>query len=203
MKETRTFPAEAQSVPAARRWATRLLAESGPEVLQAAELMVSELATNCIRHGNTRFDLTIQRTSNEIRVEVTDHGGGTPAMRSPGPDEPTGRGLLIVDALSDKWGVEKLVRGKTVWFTLTIGPSGRAAGDEAGVAGLIRSARRPGPECRTSADSAKARRPKNRCPNHGTDTGTSPAGRRITLCGRRATGLRCCPGPGAGAGHSA
>jgi anti-sigma regulatory factor (Ser/Thr protein kinase) len=131
VRQTQTFPAEAQSVPAARRFATRLLAGSGPDVLQAAELMVSELATNSVRHGNTRFDLTIERTSNEIRVEVTDQGGGTPALRSPGPDEPTGRGLRIVDMLSDQWGVERRVGGKTVWFMLAVGPSGRAGVDGA------------------------------------------------------------------------
>jgi anti-sigma regulatory factor (Ser/Thr protein kinase) len=131
VRETQTFPPEAPSVPAARRFATRLLAVSEPEVLQAAELMVSELATNCVRHGNTRFDLTIERTSTEIRVEVTDHGGGTPVVRSPRPDEPTGRGLKIVDMLSDQWGVEQRVRGKTVWFTLNVGPSGRPEADRA------------------------------------------------------------------------
>jgi hypothetical protein len=84
--------------------------------------MVSELATNCIRHVKTGFQLTIRRTRREIRVEVTDHGGGTPAMRSPGPDDPTGRGLRIVDMLSERWGVDHERRGgKTVWFTL--GPS--------------------------------------------------------------------------------
>src|SRR6202022_4480243 len=103
---------EAESVPAARRFATRLLAGSGSD-LQAAELMVSELATNCVRHGNTPFDLTIETTSNEIRVEVTDRGGGTPAVRSPGPDEPTGRGLRIVAMLSGRWGGEQRGPGKT------------------------------------------------------------------------------------------
>ena len=68
--------------------------------------MVSELATNGIRHGQTSFDLVIELTADEIRVEVTDHGGGTPTMRFPGPDEPTGRGLQIVDMLSERWGVE-------------------------------------------------------------------------------------------------
>jgi anti-sigma regulatory factor (Ser/Thr protein kinase) len=131
VRETQTFPPDAKSVPAARRFATRLLAGSGPDVLQAGELMVSELATNCVRHGATRFDLTIQRTPEEIRVEVTDHGGGTPAVRSPGPDEPTGRGLRIVDMLSDQWGVVQRVRGKTVWFTLALGPSERSGGQGA------------------------------------------------------------------------
>ncbi len=90
------------------------------ELLESVELMVSELATNCVRHVQTAFELMILRTPEEIRVEVTDHGGGTPMMRSPGPEDPTGRGLRIVDMLSERWGVaHQSLSGKTVWFTLS------------------------------------------------------------------------------------
>ncbi len=128
MRRTRTFPADPQSVPAARRFATEALADTPLEARQAVELMVSELATNCIRHVKTSFHLTIRRTPEEIRVEVEDRGGGTPTMRSPGPDEPSGRGLRIVDMLSERWGVDhKTPGGKTVWFTLTRTPTNRSA----------------------------------------------------------------------------
>ncbi len=120
MRRTRTFPADRQSVPAARRFATEVLVDSPRDLLESVELMVSELATNCVRHVQTTFELMILRTPEEIRVEVTDHGGGTPAMRSPGPDDPTGRGLRIVDMLSERWGVaHQSLSGKTVWFTLS------------------------------------------------------------------------------------
>jgi anti-sigma regulatory factor (Ser/Thr protein kinase) len=87
-------------------------------VVQAAELMVSELATNCVLHGKTSFHLTIQSSANSIRVEVADCGDGAPTMQSPGPDDLTGRGLRIVDMLSDQWGVEPRLGGKAVWFSL-------------------------------------------------------------------------------------
>ncbi len=120
MTRARTFAADRQSVPDARRFASQALADSPREVREAVELMVSELATNCIRHVNTAFRVSIRRVQGELRVEVTDHGGGVPAMRSPGPDDPTGRGLRIVDMLSDRWGVaDPGAGGKTVWFTLT------------------------------------------------------------------------------------
>jgi anti-sigma regulatory factor (Ser/Thr protein kinase) len=119
MKRTRTFPLDPQSVPAARRFATGTLGGLPLEAQQAVELMVSELVTNCVRHVHTSFDLTIERLPDEIRVEVTDRGGGIPEMRSPSPDEPNGRGLRIVDMLSQRWGVEQLAgSGKTVWFTV-------------------------------------------------------------------------------------
>jgi anti-sigma regulatory factor (Ser/Thr protein kinase) len=120
MKNTRTFPHEPQSVPAARRFATSALSGASQETLEAVELMVSELATNCIRHTDSGFDLTIIRNGPEIRVEATDHAGGVPTMRSPEPTDPSGRGLKIIDMLSAGWGVQaNASHGKTVWFTIS------------------------------------------------------------------------------------
>ena len=117
--DTRTFPHEAQSVPAARRFATSVLRDAGPDTLEAVELMVSELATNCIRHTDSGFDLTIIRSGRDIRVEATDQAGGTPTMGSPAPTDPSGRGLKIIDMLSVRWGVRAdSPKGKTVWFTI-------------------------------------------------------------------------------------
>jgi anti-sigma regulatory factor (Ser/Thr protein kinase) len=123
MKRMRTFPAIPQSVHAARRFATDALGVLPAGALETIELMVSELATNCIRHERTSFYVTISRGQHEIRVEVTDSGSGVPTMRSPGPNDPSGRGLQIVDMLSDEWGIEPEVpAGKTVWFSLTVDP---------------------------------------------------------------------------------
>jgi hypothetical protein len=81
--------------------------------------MVSELATNCIRHTDSAFDLTIIRAAGDIHVEATDAAPGTPAMGSPKPTDLSGRGLRIVDMLSTRWGVERGGGpGKTVWFTI-------------------------------------------------------------------------------------
>ncbi|HYB25783.1 MAG TPA: ATP-binding protein [Solirubrobacteraceae bacterium] len=83
MTRTRSFPHEPQSVPEARRFATSVLRGISPETLEAVELMVSELATNCIRHTDCGFDLTITRAGDDIRVEASDRAGGTPTMRAP------------------------------------------------------------------------------------------------------------------------
>jgi anti-sigma regulatory factor (Ser/Thr protein kinase) len=121
MSRTRKFPPAPESVPAARRFATEALSELDPGALQEVELMVSELATNCVRHAHTAFELTIRSARGRVRIEVTDRAQGTPTMRSPAPDEPTGRGLQIVNMLAEAWGVECSTRaGKTVWFT--VGP---------------------------------------------------------------------------------
>jgi serine/threonine-protein kinase RsbW len=89
-----------------------------PADVDAVELMVSELATNSVKHAHSDFKLSIDDSRGEIRVEVRDTGRGQPVLRSPTPVEPTGRGLLIVEALSRAWGTVDSPRGKTVWFTL-------------------------------------------------------------------------------------
>jgi len=144
MRHMRTFPAVPQSVPAARRFAVGALADSPAATLEAVELMVSELATNCIRHEHSSFHIVILRTSDEIRIEVTDSGSGTPTMRSPGPHEPSGRGLQIVDMLSDRWGVEReLPSGKTVWFTLDVPALHESGADGGSRRGCRRHPRAP------------------------------------------------------------
>jgi len=120
MTRTRTFRRDAESVGAARRFATEALSGIDPDQLDSVELMVSELATNSIRHAHAAFELTVAHVDGEIRIEVTDRAGGEPRMRNAGPDDPTGRGLQIVNLLSEAWGVEhRADSGKTVWFTVT------------------------------------------------------------------------------------
>ncbi len=119
MTHTHTFPHEPGSVPAARRFATGVLLGVSADTMEAVELMVSELATNCIRHTDSGFELTITRGGGDIRIEATDGAGGTPEMRSPKPTDPSGRGLKIIDMLSVEWGVDhRAATGKTVWFTV-------------------------------------------------------------------------------------
>ena len=163
MRRMRTFPAIPQSVHAARRFATDSLLGNPASMLEAVELMVSELATNCIRHERTSFHITILGSTREIRVEVTDSGSGTPAMRSPGPDEPSGRGLQIVDMLSDSWGVEpEEPSGKTVWFTMPAAATVAPGSDEIGVR------RRIGDDAPAFAGDPSTVHPAHRTPNGST-----------------------------------
>jgi anti-sigma regulatory factor (Ser/Thr protein kinase) len=105
-------------VPAARRFVRDVLREQSRELLDAVELMASELATNCIHHAQTCFELKIDDAQSQVRVEVRDSGQGRPVPRSPAPTDRTGRGLRIVEALADAWGVDRSSSGKTVWFTV-------------------------------------------------------------------------------------
>ncbi|MFJ6544461.1 ATP-binding protein [Streptomyces sp. NPDC091385] len=91
-------------------------------------LIVSELVTNAVLHGRTspgrQVEVTIAHHAGRVRVEVRDTGDGMPLRRSGAtPLATSGRGLEIVDSLSEAWGVTEQVVGKTVWAVLVIKPS--------------------------------------------------------------------------------
>jgi anti-sigma regulatory factor (Ser/Thr protein kinase) len=113
------------SISNARHFVADRLEGFPPTVIESASLMVSELCTNSIRHAHTGFTLEIevtnQQINQQIRIAIVDSGSGLPEMRSPRPDEPSGRGLRIVELLSDEWGVIPSTpnTGKTVWFKVS------------------------------------------------------------------------------------
>jgi len=86
----------------------------------AALLLVSELATNAVRHAATPFDIIIDLQGGRLRVAVIDHDvDHPPRVGQPSAQDPSGRGLLIVEQLSARWGTDELGDGsKSVWFTL-------------------------------------------------------------------------------------
>ena len=93
--------------------------------MEDVQLIVSELATNCVVHAGSPFDLRIDRSDDQLRVQVADRSQTIPTLRQPTGEEPKGRGLFIANVLSASWGVERRgVDGKTVWFTLPLRPSG-------------------------------------------------------------------------------
>src|SRR4051794_4793160 len=116
---TTSLPPETASVPAARAFAGAAMNELGADQneTERAQLLVSELATNVVLHARTRMRVTVRRCKHGMRVEVRDD---VPA-RPPPPREPDllsvhGRGLVLVDALADAWGVNGNRLGKTIWF---------------------------------------------------------------------------------------
>jgi Histidine kinase-like ATPase domain len=97
----------------------------GPGVEPDALLLISELVTNSIVHaGHSGGDAIRVRAASHgstTRVEVCDRArdGSFPALqRDTPPTAPGGRGLMLVDALSDRWGMDSCGRGTCVWFEL-------------------------------------------------------------------------------------
>jgi len=100
----------------------------------AAELVLSELITNAIRHACTPRDRLIETRYERLpdgglRIEVHDAGDGVPLMQRPSGDDESGRGLALVDALTDRrWGVSSRIGvGKSVWARLGPGQGERGA----------------------------------------------------------------------------
>ncbi len=101
--------------------------------------MVSELATNAVVHAATTFRLSIERTDKLVRVEVLDGGGGHTHLRSPSNGDLHGRGLQLVDALSDQWGTTECgEQGKTVWFVRRLATDGSGNRDQEGLEARLR-----------------------------------------------------------------
>jgi anti-sigma regulatory factor (Ser/Thr protein kinase) len=115
---TRKFRCQPEAVTAARLYVRDLLSGQPLEVVQAAELLTSELAANSVRHASSEFEVAID-SRDPIRIEVSDSGEGRPKVLYPPPRTPTGRGMQIVERIADAWGIRTTTDGKTVWFTLS------------------------------------------------------------------------------------
>ncbi|MEU2423019.1 ATP-binding protein [Streptomyces sp. NPDC007851] len=116
------YARERRSVPAARRFAAQSLRCWGLADWVRADdmsLCVSELATNALLHGvppGRGFLLRLRYDGEAVRVEVHDSGQGLPLTTGQADDaDEGGRGLLLVGALADKWGVAERALGKLVW----------------------------------------------------------------------------------------
>ncbi|WP_103501492.1 MULTISPECIES: ATP-binding protein [unclassified Streptomyces] len=93
----------------------------GAELTDNAVLLVSELVNNVLQHaGAQTFSLRIRRRRGWVRVEVRDPSRSLPCLLPVGALEPTGRGLCLVNHVSDRWGVDLLPLGKSVWFELRV-----------------------------------------------------------------------------------
>ena len=122
MTERRWFGASEVSVRAARKFVAEILADVPDDIQESVSLMVSELATNALVHAVSGFDVTVDRAGHSILVSVSDRGdGGMPRLQAPASSEPHGRGLHVVSALSEEWGVSTTWdEGKTVWFRISV-----------------------------------------------------------------------------------
>jgi anti-sigma regulatory factor (Ser/Thr protein kinase) len=120
------LPPRAEAAALARRSLEHLERDLEPEVLESLRLLVTELVTNSVRHGDLsasdRIRLRLARLDNRIRVEVTDPGDGfySRPPQTPDPERTSGWGLFLVDRIADRWGTSGDA-ANTVWFELPRG----------------------------------------------------------------------------------
>jgi serine phosphatase RsbU (regulator of sigma subunit)/anti-sigma regulatory factor (Ser/Thr protein kinase) len=117
----RRLPLDPASPSAARRFVTDVLDQWDHGALAApVSLMTSELVTNSVLHTTGELELGLYLDLDRLRVEVVDRSERLPTLQTPDEDATGGRGLLIIEALSQAWGVESRGGGKAVWFEVSI-----------------------------------------------------------------------------------
>lgn len=103
-----------------RRFVTSVLAGWGinGSSVERAQLLVSELVSNAVLHGNGPIRVEVREIDGgrSVRVEVCNQGRGQPRMRHAAPEDLSGRGLQLVDELSREWGSSTVDGETSVWF---------------------------------------------------------------------------------------
>jgi PAS domain S-box-containing protein len=114
------LPLDASAPRLARRFLGEVFAAFGRhDLVDPGTLLVSELVTNAVLHGVAPLRVTIEPTASHVRVAVADAGEGRPELQHVEPESTSGRGILLVHEVSDRWGVDDLPSGgKAVWFDL-------------------------------------------------------------------------------------
>jgi anti-sigma regulatory factor (Ser/Thr protein kinase) len=115
------YPPLAASASHARELATAVCLEWGVEALRDdLALVVTELVANAIRHAKTDISLSLRLIGGGVRLEVRDGSVRPLRPRAAQESDEGGRGLLLVDALSHRYGVEAGPDGKRVWVELLL-----------------------------------------------------------------------------------
>lgn len=97
-----------------------------PNVADRLSLVTSELVTNAVLHAGTDLEVSLVIDGAEVWLEVTDHASGLPDRTRSEATGTSGRGLVLVDAVVDDWGVAATEDGlgKKVWARLSRIPTG-------------------------------------------------------------------------------
>lgn len=97
-----------------------LAAHDLPDLLDDLRLVVSELATNAVAHARTPFVVTLSRVAGSVLVAIQDSSDAPPVRVTSDPMDTGGRGLMIVELLSETWGTATDAEGlKSVWASFS------------------------------------------------------------------------------------
>jgi anti-sigma regulatory factor (Ser/Thr protein kinase) len=115
------LPPTPRSVPVARHVVRELLrAWQAPQDGGDVDLLVTEVVANVVDHvgGDSVLSLELEYSDTWLRIAVADGSAIRPVVGELRGDQPRGRGMQIVEAIADEWGVEDVDGGKRVWFVL-------------------------------------------------------------------------------------
>ena len=112
----------------ARAFTRQLLGEwhIASHITEDAELLVTELVTNAVVHAATPVTVEISRENRVLRFIVSDGARGSIPLRVPVAEAVTGRGVYLLDRISDDWRVVETDEGKSVLFELVVAATGMA-----------------------------------------------------------------------------
>ncbi|MFJ8542540.1 SpoIIE family protein phosphatase [Streptomyces sp. NPDC093586] len=116
---SRCFPGEARSAASARRFVRAALEDVAPQLADTAELLTGELVANAVLHAGTEIEVEVGMRDGLVRVGVGDRRPcRAPVPRHSPPYAGTGQGLMLVEQLASRHGVDADDAHKTVWFEL-------------------------------------------------------------------------------------
>ncbi|HET6153255.1 MAG TPA: ATP-binding protein [Marmoricola sp.] len=116
----RRFHGGLQAPAQARRFVAGHLGNRPATAQHDIVLVVSELVTNSVQAGANLVDVHLTLSGSRVALTVVDDASGWPASRRPGPEDPRGRGLRIVQELADDWTVTARDPGKEITVTWRI-----------------------------------------------------------------------------------
>lgn len=134
-QRTEVFVPVPEAVGAVRRFVTRVLQEWGEDqIVPDAALATSEMATNAVTHAHSPFRVFLHRSSDVVLIAIKDARVGSPRAHVAGSQDPSGRGLMIVEAVADRWGCDTLENGKVIWAEFVVSPALAPHGHTPGIA---------------------------------------------------------------------
>jgi serine/threonine-protein kinase RsbW len=110
---------EVSSLGEGRRFVAKTLREWNvdEDTIEPVMLVANELVANAIVHAHSSPVLSLEDAGLDLLLRVADDGPNLPVARRATPGDEGGRGLMLVEALSDRWGVDPSESGKSIWVT--------------------------------------------------------------------------------------
>jgi anti-sigma regulatory factor (Ser/Thr protein kinase) len=115
------LPATTSAPRVARHFTIETLQRWGNAgVIETAELVVSEMVTNALRHARTGSRLELSEADGCLRIEVVDYGQGGAVRADPDLGDLGGRGLMLVEAMTRRWGARHDGNEHLVWCEIPL-----------------------------------------------------------------------------------